>query len=57
MFADIVGYTSVMQRNENEGEVIQFLGEGSLCIFHSAIHAIEAEKSIQHPDLYLHKNL
>ena len=30
-----------------EGEVVQFLGDGSLCLFQSAIKAIEAAKEIQ----------
>ncbi|MFK7923234.1 MAG: adenylate/guanylate cyclase domain-containing protein [Bacteroidia bacterium] len=67
MFADIVGYTAMMQRNEqeglakvrrfseviesevqaNEGEVLQFMGDGCLCIFHSAVQAMHAAQAIQ----------
>jgi tetratricopeptide (TPR) repeat protein len=57
--ADIVGYTAMMQRNEqaglakvrrfsavmeeqveaHHGEIRQFMGDGWLCIFHSAVQA------------------
>ena len=67
MFADIVGYTAMMQRDEaegllrvrrfnevleqqvnaHEGEILQFLGDGCLCIFHSAIEAMYAARNIQ----------
>lgn len=67
MFTDIVGYTAMMQRNEqeglakvrrfsevmesevkaNEGEVLQFMGDGCLCIFHSAVQAMHAAQAIQ----------
>ena len=67
MFADIVGYTAMMQRNEqeglakvrhfsavieqqvrkHEGEVLQFMGDGCLCVFHSAVQAMHAARLIQ----------
>lgn len=67
LFADIVGYTAMMQRNEeeglakvrhfsdviklqvnhHEGEVLQFMGDGCLCIFQSAVQAMHAARKIQ----------
>ena len=67
MFADIVGYTAMMQRDESSGmakahrfsevmeaqvqqhhgEVLEFRGDGSLCIFNSAVEAVKCAKAIQ----------
>ncbi len=72
LFTDIVGYTSMMQRNEEQavaiikqhnavmettvaahhGEVLNFYGDGCLCIFPSATEAmycaIEVQKQLQY---------
>src|ERR1044072_1674996 len=67
MFADMVGYTALMQANEqmarqkrrrlkeiletfipqHNGEILQYYGDGSLSIFHSAIEATRAAIQIQ----------
>ena len=67
MFTDIVGYTAMMQHNEEQavavtkrylavlheaapaygGKILNDYGEGSLCIFSSAMQAIECAVSIQ----------
>jgi adenylate cyclase len=73
LFTDIVGYTSLMQRNEEQaataikrhnavlqataaahnGEVLNFYGDGCLCIFPSATEAVscalEVQKQLQIP--------
>ncbi|MBX7107007.1 MAG: hypothetical protein K1X61_00015 [Chitinophagales bacterium] len=67
LFADIEGYTALMERDEdhalrvrnkfehlfrseikpNAGKVVQMTGDGALCIFHSAIEAVNTAISIQ----------
>jgi class 3 adenylate cyclase len=69
MFADIAGYTAMMQRNEqmglarvcvqrfvevvrargdaHSGEVVDVRGDGSLCVFPSAVDALYCAKAIQ----------
>ncbi|MDW3651175.1 MAG: adenylate/guanylate cyclase domain-containing protein [Bacteroidia bacterium] len=67
MFADIAGYTAMMQRNEkeglakvhrfsevmeakaasNNGEILEFRGDGCLAVFNSAVEAMHAAKAIQ----------
>jgi len=67
MFTDVVGYTALMQREENAalearsrhraalhasvaghgGEVVQFLGDGSVTVFASAVEAVRAAIEIQ----------
>ncbi len=67
LFADIVGYTSMMQEDEFvavekinrfreileliagelNGEIIQYYGDGSLLLFHSATDAVEFAKLLQ----------
>src|SRR2546423_8135873 len=67
LFADIQGYTAMMQEDEvkareirdkfkkeleseislHNGRIIQFSGDGALCIFNSAIEAVRAAIGIQ----------
>ena len=67
MFTDIVGYTAMMQQNEEKavavirhynsvlekwvtqfnGQVINYYGDGSLCIFSSATDAINCSLAVQ----------
>jgi adenylate cyclase len=67
LFTDIVGYTAIMQRDEqlavttikrhrlvlettvkeHHGEIIEYFGDGSLCIFSSAIEAVRCAIHIQ----------
>src|SRR5829696_498140 len=68
MFTDIVGYTAMMQQNEEKtvavikhynavlekqvggfnGQVLNYYGDGSLCIFPSATDAVTCAMAIQH---------
>ncbi len=67
MFTDIVGYTAMMQQNEEKavavikhynatlekwvthfnGQVINYYGDGSLCIFSSATEAVNCSLAVQ----------
>jgi class 3 adenylate cyclase/TolB-like protein/Tfp pilus assembly protein PilF len=67
MFADIVGYTALMQEDEDRarahrdrqrevlsslvphhhGEILQYYGDGALCVFSSAVEAVECAVEIQ----------
>lgn len=67
LFADIAGYTSLMQTDEKQastnlekfkstleseveahaGQVVNFYGDGCLCIFNSAVDAMNCAKSVQ----------
>jgi len=67
MFTDIVGYTAMMQADEQKavavikhynstlerlvrqfnGEVLNYYGDGSLCIFHSATDAVNCSLAVQ----------
>jgi len=67
MFTDMVGYTALMQENEqkarrdrdrhrevlerliskNRGTILQYFGDGTLCVFDSAIQAVKCALEIQ----------
>jgi len=67
MFTDIVGYTAMMQQNEQKavtvikhyntaleksvsqynGQVLNYYGDGSLCIFHNALDAVSCSLAVQ----------
>ena len=67
MFTDIVGYTAMMQQNEEKavavikhynttlekwvahfnGQVLNYYGDGSLCIFSSATDAVNCSLAVQ----------
>lgn len=76
MFADIVGYTAMMQKNEKNakiqrdkfreilenrslefrGTIIQYYGDGCLCIFGSAVESVKSAIAIQN-DLLANQNI
>ncbi|MCP5102833.1 MAG: tetratricopeptide repeat protein [bacterium] len=67
MFTDMVGYTALMQENEqkartdrdrhrevmvrligeNQGSILQYFGDGTMCTFNSAIQAVKCALEIQ----------
>ena len=67
LFADIQGYTSLMQKNEaqasmllkrfqdvlsaevksHKGEIVNFYGDGALCMFHNPLEALHCAMKIQ----------
>ena len=67
LFADIVGYTALMESDEanarlalqkfrdtlhekikvRDGQIVQFYGDGCLCLFDSSVYALEFAKDIQ----------
>ena len=67
MFADMVGYTALMQRDEDtalaqrdryrrilsehverdRGQILQYYGDGALCIFGSAVQAVQCAVQLQ----------
>ena len=67
MFIDMVGYTSLMQSDEekarnlvqkqrdllkplvekHDGTVLQYVGDGTFCMFNSAIESVNAAMEIQ----------
>ena len=67
MFADMVGYTALMQEDEGaaraqrdqhrgllatavarrHGEILQHYGDGTLCLFASAVEAVECAVAVQ----------
>ncbi len=53
MFTDVVGYTALMQRDEEAavsahgGDLLQYLGDGSLTMFPSVVDAVRAAIDVQ----------
>jgi adenylate cyclase len=67
MFTDMVGYTALMQENEqkarqdrdrhrqileqsipqNSGRIVQYFGDGTMCVFDSAIQAVKCALELQ----------